>query len=86
MEKVVGPPIPDRIASFYQTPRPHPWRPTLGYENVEVVPMYVLMSPHPTPSPHYRTHGGTNRFSPDSSKSKSVTESTEEHKNSTRPV
>ncbi|KAE8740082.1 hypothetical protein FOCC_FOCC014407 [Frankliniella occidentalis] len=42
MEKVVGPPIPDRIASFYQTPRPHPWRPTLGYENVEVVPMPSL--------------------------------------------
>ncbi|CAH1367699.1 hypothetical protein MTP99_008975 [Tenebrio molitor] len=39
MEQVAGPPIPVRIGQYYQTPRPHPWRPTLGYENVEVTPL-----------------------------------------------
>ncbi|CAH0546023.1 unnamed protein product [Brassicogethes aeneus] len=39
MEQVAGPPIPTRIGTYYQTPRPHPWRPTLGYENIEVTPL-----------------------------------------------
>lgn len=39
MEQVAGSPIPSRIGQYYQTPRPHPWRPTLGYENVEVSPL-----------------------------------------------
>ncbi|RZC34424.1 Tektin, AIP3, SCP-1, Atg14, and/or Myosin tail 1 domain containing protein [Asbolus verrucosus] len=39
MEQVAGPPMPVRIGQYYQTPRPHPWRPTLGYENVEVMPL-----------------------------------------------
>lgn len=39
MEPVAGDGVPPRIASYYKTPRPHPWRPTLGYENVEVVPL-----------------------------------------------
>jgi tektin-3 len=39
MEKMSGPPIPTRIGNYYQTPRPLPWRPTMGYENVEVVPL-----------------------------------------------
>ncbi|KAG5317761.1 TEKT3 protein, partial [Pseudoatta argentina] len=39
MEQIAGPPIPTRVAEFYKTPRPHPWRPTLGYEVVEVTPL-----------------------------------------------
>ncbi|KYQ48378.1 Tektin-3 [Trachymyrmex zeteki] len=39
MEQVVGPPIPTRVREFYKTPRPHLWRPTLGYEIVEVAPL-----------------------------------------------
>ncbi|PSN29761.1 Tektin-3 [Blattella germanica] len=56
MEQVSGPPIPTRIGNYYQTPRPHPWRPTLGYENVEVVPLpsqpvtNALVDPCYTPS------------------------------------
>lgn len=42
MEQVSGPLVPLRISNYYKTPRPHPWRPTMGYENVEVVPLYVL--------------------------------------------
>ncbi|KAF2893041.1 hypothetical protein ILUMI_13135 [Ignelater luminosus] len=39
MEQTAGPPIPIRIGQYYETPRPHPWRPTLGYESVEVAPL-----------------------------------------------
>ncbi|KAK9732128.1 hypothetical protein QE152_g13059 [Popillia japonica] len=39
MEQVSGPAIPSRIGQYYETPRPHPWRPTLGFENVEVTPL-----------------------------------------------
>ncbi|KAG8247232.1 tektin-3-like [Homalodisca vitripennis] len=39
MEQVSGPLVPLRISNYYKTPRPHPWRPTMGYENVEVVPL-----------------------------------------------
>ncbi|XP_018060020.1 PREDICTED: tektin-3-like [Atta colombica] len=39
MEQVAGPPIPTRVGEFYKTPRPHPWRPTLGYEVVEMAPL-----------------------------------------------
>ncbi|XP_076240621.1 tektin-3 [Calliopsis andreniformis] len=35
MEQIAGPPIPIRVGEFYKTPKPHPWRPTLGYEMVE---------------------------------------------------
>ncbi|XP_076631285.1 tektin-3 [Colletes latitarsis] len=35
MEQIAGPPIPIRVGEFYKTPKPHPWRPTLGYEIVE---------------------------------------------------
>ncbi|KYN33211.1 Tektin-3 [Trachymyrmex septentrionalis] len=41
MEQVAGPPIPTRVGEFYRTPRPHPWRPTLGYEVVEVAPLHA---------------------------------------------
>ncbi|XP_046416816.1 tektin-3-like [Neodiprion fabricii] len=39
MEQISGPPIPVRTGEYYRTPRPHPWRPTLGYENIEVMPL-----------------------------------------------
>ncbi|XP_012153349.1 tektin-3 isoform X2 [Megachile rotundata] len=39
MEQIAGPPIPIRVGEFYKTPKPHPWRPTLGYETVEAAPL-----------------------------------------------
>lgn len=39
MEQVSGPKIPIRTGEYYKTPRPHPWRPTLGYELVRVTPL-----------------------------------------------
>lgn len=39
MEQTMGPPVPARVGNFHQTPKSHPWRPTLGYENVEVTPL-----------------------------------------------
>ncbi|KAJ8974176.1 hypothetical protein NQ317_004853 [Molorchus minor] len=39
MEQVAGPPMPARLGQYYQTPRPHPWRPTLGYETIEAIPL-----------------------------------------------
>ncbi|XP_043469321.1 tektin-3-like [Leptopilina heterotoma] len=36
MEQISGDPVPKKIGEFYKTPRPHPWRPTLGYENIEL--------------------------------------------------
>ncbi|XP_014248255.1 tektin-3-like [Cimex lectularius] len=39
MEPLNGPLVGQKTASFYDTPRPHPWRPTLGYETVELNPL-----------------------------------------------
>ncbi|EEB14322.1 Tektin-3, putative [Pediculus humanus corporis] len=39
MEQTMGPGVPPRVGQFHQTPKNHPWRPTLGYENVEVTPL-----------------------------------------------
>ncbi|XP_034949807.1 tektin-3-like [Chelonus insularis] len=39
MEQVSGSLIPPRIEKLYKTPRPHPWRPTLGYETIQVKPL-----------------------------------------------
>ncbi|XP_029045937.1 tektin-3-like [Osmia bicornis bicornis] len=39
MEQIAGPPISIRVGEFYKTPKPHPWRPTLGYETVEAAPL-----------------------------------------------
>uniref|UniRef100_A0A1B6C9Y6 Tektin n=1 Tax=Clastoptera arizonana TaxID=38151 RepID=A0A1B6C9Y6_9HEMI len=56
MDQVAGPLVPLRVSNYYKTPRPHPWRPTLGYENVEVVPLpyqpitNALVDPCYTPS------------------------------------
>lgn len=40
MEQTMGSIVPARVGQFHQTPKNHPWRPTLGYENVEVTPLY----------------------------------------------
>lgn len=56
MEQTAGPPMPTRLGIYYQTPKKHPWRPTLGYENVEVTPLptqpvtNALVDPCYTPS------------------------------------
>lgn len=56
MEQTAGPPIPVRVGTYYQTPKRHPWRPTLGYENIEVTPLpaqpvtNALMDPCYTPN------------------------------------
>ena len=39
LEPVSGPKIPPRTGEYYQTPRPHPWRPTLAYELIEATPL-----------------------------------------------
>ncbi|XP_015439419.1 PREDICTED: tektin-3-like [Dufourea novaeangliae] len=49
MEQIAGPPIPIRVGEFYKTPKPHSWRPTMGYEMVEAAslpaqPMTNLLS------------------------------------------
>ncbi|XP_066250669.1 tektin-3-like [Euwallacea similis] len=41
MEQVAGPPMPARIGQYYETPRPHPWRPTLGYGTVPLPSQHV---------------------------------------------
>ncbi|XP_015832962.1 tektin-3 isoform X2 [Tribolium castaneum] len=57
MEQVGGPPVPVRIGQYYQTPRPHPWRPTLGYENVEVTPLPSQPVTNALIDPCYTPHG-----------------------------
>ncbi|XP_044018015.1 tektin-3-like isoform X2 [Aphidius gifuensis] len=55
MEKVAGSSVPARVGELYRTPRPHPWRPTLGYETVQLRPLHhqpvtdQLMDPCYTP-------------------------------------
>ncbi|KAJ3664027.1 hypothetical protein Zmor_008233 [Zophobas morio] len=39
MEHIIGPPDPTHTRQYYQTARPHPWRPTLGYESAEATPL-----------------------------------------------
>uniref|UniRef100_A0A336M057 Tektin n=1 Tax=Culicoides sonorensis TaxID=179676 RepID=A0A336M057_CULSO len=37
IEQVVGEPIPPRIGNyFFKTPRPHPWRPVMAHELIEI--------------------------------------------------
>ncbi|CAG9821830.1 unnamed protein product [Phaedon cochleariae] len=57
MEQVAGPPMPTRIGQYYQTPRPHPWRPTLGYENVEVMPLPSQHTTNAMIDPCYTPYG-----------------------------
>ncbi|XP_050301748.1 tektin-3-like [Anthonomus grandis grandis] len=57
MEQVAGPPIPSRIGQYYQTPRPHPWRPTLGYETVEVMPLPNQHATNALIDPCYTPYG-----------------------------
>ncbi|KAL1518172.1 hypothetical protein ABEB36_001834 [Hypothenemus hampei] len=57
MEQVAGPPIPTRMGEYYQTPRPHPWRPTLGYETVEVMPLPSQQITNSMIDPCYTPYG-----------------------------
>ncbi|KAJ8950155.1 hypothetical protein NQ314_008008 [Rhamnusium bicolor] len=57
MEQVAGPPTPSRIGQYYKTPRPHPWRPTLGYESVEVTPLPNQHSTNALIDPCYTPYG-----------------------------
>ncbi|KAK9502781.1 hypothetical protein O3M35_011487 [Rhynocoris fuscipes] len=57
MEQVAGPLVPKRIQTFYETPRPHPWRPTLGYENVEINPLPSLQTTNAMMDPVYAPPG-----------------------------
>lgn len=44
MQSLSGSHVPERIKDSYMTPRPHPWRPTMGYENIELTPLPALMT------------------------------------------
>ncbi|XP_018566665.1 tektin-3-like [Anoplophora glabripennis] len=57
LEQVAGPPIPTRIGQYYQTPRPHPWRPTLGYETVSITPLPSQHSTNAIIDPCYTPYG-----------------------------
>uniref|UniRef100_A0A224XBL8 Tektin n=1 Tax=Panstrongylus lignarius TaxID=156445 RepID=A0A224XBL8_9HEMI len=57
MEQVAGPLVPKKIQQFYETPRPHPWRPTLGYENIEVNPLPTLQTTNTMMNPVYTPNG-----------------------------
>ncbi|XP_014287503.1 tektin-3 [Halyomorpha halys] len=56
MESISGGNVPERITKSYMTPRQHPWRPVMGYENIQVTPLPALgvtnklMEPVCTPS------------------------------------
>lgn len=39
LEQVSGPPVPVRVGASYQTYHPHPWRPTLNFEMINVTPL-----------------------------------------------
>ncbi|KAG7200879.1 hypothetical protein KM043_003242 [Ampulex compressa] len=39
MDQIGRPSIPAKVGVFNKTPKPHPWRPTLGYESVEASPL-----------------------------------------------
>lgn len=56
LDQVVGEPVPPRIGTYYfKTPRPHPWRPTMAHEMIEIntlpeIPITnQLMSPKSSP-------------------------------------
>uniref|UniRef100_A0A6P7G6D6 Tektin n=1 Tax=Diabrotica virgifera virgifera TaxID=50390 RepID=A0A6P7G6D6_DIAVI len=57
MEQVAGPPMPTRIGNYYQTPLPHPWRPTIGYELVEAMPLPSQHATNAMVDPCYTPYG-----------------------------
>lgn len=57
MEQVSGPLIPPRIGTYYQTPRPHPWRPTLGYEMIQVTPLPETLVTNELVNPCFSPNG-----------------------------
>lgn len=60
MEQVVGEPVPPRIGTyFYKTPRPHPWRPTMSYEAIEINTLPEIPITNQLMSPKYSPEGMT---------------------------
>lgn len=57
MEKISGSSVPARVGELYRTPRPHPWRPTLGYETVQVQPLQYQPVTDQLMDPCYTTNG-----------------------------
>lgn len=57
MEQVSGPQIPQRIGTAFQTPRAHPWRPTLGYEMIDVTPLPEQSVTNELVNPCYTPNG-----------------------------
>ncbi|XP_056642530.1 tektin-3-like [Diorhabda sublineata] len=57
MEQVAGTPVPTRIGNYYQTPLPHPWRPTIGYELVEAMPLPNQHATNAIVDPCYTPYG-----------------------------
>ncbi|XP_063988747.1 tektin-3 isoform X2 [Diachasmimorpha longicaudata] len=57
MEKISGLPAPVRVGEHYKTPRPHPWRPTLGYETVELSPLHLQPMTNKFVDPCYAPQG-----------------------------
>ncbi|KAL3284603.1 hypothetical protein HHI36_018758 [Cryptolaemus montrouzieri] len=61
VEQVAGAPIPTRIGEYFKTPRPHPWRPTLGYENIELSPLPSQPVTNTLVDPCYTPYGMATR-------------------------
>ncbi|XP_011298491.1 tektin-3 [Fopius arisanus] len=61
MEKISGIPAPVRVGEHYKTPRPHPWRPTLGYETVELSPLHSQPITNNHVDPCYTPQGMTTK-------------------------
>ncbi|XP_045462651.1 tektin-3-like [Harmonia axyridis] len=61
VEQVAGAPIPTRIGEYFKTPRPHPWRPTLGYENIELSPLPSQPVTNTIVDPCYTPYGMATR-------------------------
>lgn len=61
MEQVAGAPISTRIGEYFKTPRPHPWRPTLGYENIELSPLPSQPVTNTLVDPCYTPYGMATR-------------------------
>ncbi|XP_043268143.1 tektin-3-like [Venturia canescens] len=57
MEQVSGSPVPAKVGEYFRTPRPHPWRPTLGYETIQVQPLLSQTITNQLSDPCYTPEG-----------------------------
>lgn len=58
VEQVSGAPIPPRIGSYFtKTPRPHPWRPIMGFEAIEINTLPEVPITNRFMSPQYVPEG-----------------------------